>query len=300
MEFTSTEDAAAFQYLIEKITLSAGSFISWYEVPQNVAFMRGDFDMVKLGYVNKPPQAWMATSTESSEWRRLRRTGEWSDLTIAAEDETFDVHRFRLCQEFVYFRDVCSESSSSVFNSMTGSLFTGFALRSEIEKARHMAKLLDIFIAADKYGLKKVKHKVSEAIIDRLPFVIDTMIMVDVAINVYNEQFPCVDSGLHGFVIAQIDARLPAILEDQGVWNVLAGSKTVLKALHGHQCDLRDNNPSRNPLTPPVSRTSNQKKRRAQDMARIEGEHLAEDTNPANGHLDNLTAKLRESSSHHF
>jgi histone acetyltransferase HTATIP len=37
-----------------------------------------------------------------------------------------------------------------VYNSTTGSLFTGFALRSEMEKERLLNDLLDLFIAADK------------------------------------------------------------------------------------------------------------------------------------------------------
>lgn len=38
----------------------------------------------------------------------------------------------------------------STYNSTTGSLFTGFVLRSEIEKERVLNDLLDLFIAADK------------------------------------------------------------------------------------------------------------------------------------------------------
>lgn len=36
------------------------------------------------------------------------------------------------------------------YNSTTGSLFTNFALRLEIEKERSMTQLLDLFIACDK------------------------------------------------------------------------------------------------------------------------------------------------------
>jgi histone acetyltransferase HTATIP len=38
------------------------------------------------------------------------------------------------------------------YNSTTGSLFTGFVLRSEIEKERVLNDMLDLFIAADKVG----------------------------------------------------------------------------------------------------------------------------------------------------
>jgi histone acetyltransferase HTATIP len=36
------------------------------------------------------------------------------------------------------------------YNSTTGSIFTSFALRPEIEKERTMAQLLDLFVASDK------------------------------------------------------------------------------------------------------------------------------------------------------
>jgi histone acetyltransferase HTATIP len=46
--------------------------------------------------------------------------------------------------------DVLLDEMYGVYNSTTGSLFTGFALRSEMEKERLLNDLLDLFIAADK------------------------------------------------------------------------------------------------------------------------------------------------------
>jgi histone acetyltransferase HTATIP len=168
------------------------------------------------------------------------------------------------------------------YNSTTGSLFTNFALRPEIEKERTMASLLELFIAADKvrdflcsfmlsqltcdqYNLEKVKRKVSEAIMDRFPFIKDALIIVDMATNMYHEQFPYIDGGLRRAVMVQIDARLPAILEDENAWDELSDTKTVLKALHEYQCALRDDGPSNAAVTPPVAPISNEKKRRVQD-----------------------------------
>ncbi|KAH7081842.1 hypothetical protein BKA63DRAFT_550432 [Paraphoma chrysanthemicola] len=291
LEFTSVDDAQAFVRLIENIAMSAGNpLFNSHELQQNVPFMRADFDMIKLGYVDRTPQSWMKTPDENSDWPRLRQTGEWSDFTIIAGGKTFAVHRIRLCKESLYFRAVCSggfaesakqsielpESAQTVgalldeiygtYNSTTGSLFTSFALRPEMEKERAMASLLDLFIAADKYNLEKVKRKISEAIIDRLPFVKDALTIVDMATNTYHEQFPYMDGGLRKVVIAQIDARLPAILEDEAAWNELSGTKMVLKALHEYQCELRDDETSGIPITPPVTPVSSEKKRRAQDM----------------------------------
>lgn len=51
------------------------------------------------------------------------------------------------------------------YNTTTGSPFTGFALRSEMEKGRLLNDLLDLFIAADKVKLSvHVPHSVTDGI----------------------------------------------------------------------------------------------------------------------------------------
>ena len=115
------------------------------------------------------------------------------------------------------------------------------------------------------YNLESVKRKVCEAIIDRLPFVKDPLIMVDLATNIHHENFPYVDGGLRMAVVAQIDARLPAIIDDDGAWEEYTGNKTVLKALHIYQCEMRDDTSSCATVTvtvpPPVTPTKNEKNR---------------------------------------
>jgi len=130
--------------------------------------------MEQQGFTSRAPQPWMAVPTDSSEWPRLRKTGEWSDFTIFAGGSQFRVHRVKLCKESYYFRAVCSGGFSEtakqsielpesahvvstlldemygVYNPTTGSIFTNFALRMEIEKELIMNQLLDLFIAADK------------------------------------------------------------------------------------------------------------------------------------------------------
>ena len=46
--------------------------------------------------------------------------------------------------------DVLLDEMYDTYNSTTGSLFTGFALRSEREKERVLSDLLGLFIASDK------------------------------------------------------------------------------------------------------------------------------------------------------
>ena len=116
----------------------------------------------------------MAVPADASEWPRLRKTGEWSDFTVVAGGSQFRVHRVKVCKESYYSRAVCSGGFSEtakqsielpesaqvvstlldemygVYNPTTGSIFTNFALRMEIEKELMMNQLLDLFIAADK------------------------------------------------------------------------------------------------------------------------------------------------------
>ena len=46
--------------------------------------------------------------------------------------------------------DILLDELYDTYNSTTGSLFTGFALRSKLEKERILNDLLDVFIASDK------------------------------------------------------------------------------------------------------------------------------------------------------
>jgi len=141
---------------------------------RKVAFVKPDFDMEQQGFTSRAPQPWMAVPADSSEWLRLRKTGEWSDFTVVAGGSDFRVHCVKLCKESYYFKAVCSggfaetakqsielpESAQvisilldemyGVYNTTTGSIFTNFALRMEIEKELMMNQLLDLFIAADK------------------------------------------------------------------------------------------------------------------------------------------------------
>jgi histone acetyltransferase HTATIP len=71
------------------------------------------------------------------------------------------------------------------------------------------------------------------------------------ATNMHHENFPYVDGGLRKAIIAQIHARMPAIIEDDGAWEEYALNKTVLKAVHVYQCELRDDARSGAILTPP-------------------------------------------------
>jgi histone acetyltransferase HTATIP len=75
------------------------------------------------------------------------------------------------------------------------------------------------------------------------------------------------DGGLRRTVIAQIDARLPALIADDGAWEEYSGNKTVMKALHAHQCETREYSNScaavTVTVTPPVTPPKNDRKFRA-------------------------------------
>ncbi|KAI4675788.1 uncharacterized protein J4E84_009941 [Alternaria hordeiaustralica] len=269
LEFAAPDQARSFLDVLEDIATAAGNhFFYSYEVPQKVAFVKRDFDMEQQGFTSRAPQPWMAVPADSSEWPRLRKTGEWSDFTIFAGGSQFRVHRVKLCKESYYFRAVCSGGFSEtakqsielpesaqvvstlldemygVYNPTTGSIFTNFALRMEIEKELMMNQLLDLFIAADKatalYNLENIKRRAAEAIIDRLPFITDPLMIVDLATCIYHEQCPENDRGLRKAIIECVRMRMPAILKDEGAWEEFSENKNVLRAFHVSQCEARE------------------------------------------------------------
>ncbi|KAI4638951.1 hypothetical protein J4E93_009701 [Alternaria ventricosa] len=260
--FVAPDQARSFLDVLEDIATAAGNhFFYSYEVPQKVAFVKPDFDMEQQGFTSRAPQPWMAVPADSSEWLRLRKTGEWSDFTVVAGGSDFRVHRVKLCKESYYFKAVCSggfaetakqsielpESAQvisilldemyGVYNTTTGSIFTNFALRMEIEKELMMNQLLDLFIAADKYNLENIKRRAAEAIIDRLPFITDPLMIVDLATCIYHDQCPENDRGLRKAIIECVRMRMPAILEDESAWEEFSENKNVLRAFHVSQCE---------------------------------------------------------------
>ncbi|KAI4906363.1 hypothetical protein J4E90_010582 [Alternaria incomplexa] len=262
LEFVSPDRARSFLDVLEDIATAAGNhFFYSYEVPQKVAFVKPDFDMEQQGFTSRVAQPWMTAPADASEWPHLRKTCEWSDFTVIAGGSEFRVHRVKLCKESHYFKAVCSggfaetakqsielpESAQvistlldemyGVYNSITGSIFTNFALRMEIEKEHIMNQLLDLSIAADKYNLENIKRRAAEAIIDRLPFITDPPMIVDLATCIYHEQCPEKDRGLRKAIIECVRMRMPAILDDESAWEEFSENKNVLRAFHMLQCE---------------------------------------------------------------
>jgi histone acetyltransferase HTATIP len=89
--------------------------------------------------------------------------------------------------------------------------------------------------------------------------------VVDMATNMHHCEFPYIDNGLREAIVAQIDARLPAIIEDEGAWGELVKDNIVLRALHVHQCDKRDDVDGKAVVTPPCLPVKGVKNGRAQD-----------------------------------
>jgi hypothetical protein len=114
------------------------------------------------------------------------------------------------------------------------------------------------------YTLESLKKKVAHAFIDRLPFIHDASVTVDLASSIFDDECPAIDCGLRNAIIAQVLARLPIIMDDETAWEAYSGNRTVLKALHEAQCTMEEQYED-NILTPPVSPVKNKKKARAQD-----------------------------------
>ncbi|KAJ4375269.1 hypothetical protein N0V83_002355 [Neocucurbitaria cava] len=113
----------------------------------------------------------------------------------------------------------------------------------------------DLKISKDeypKYNLESIKRKAAEAIIDRLPFMHDALSTVDLAIC-FHEQFPQIDLGLRKATIKLLQARLPAIMEDELAWKEFSDNKVLLKAFHAYQCEMADSESSTSVPTPPAT-----------------------------------------------
>ncbi|KAF1931493.1 uncharacterized protein M421DRAFT_417262 [Didymella exigua CBS 183.55] len=182
----------------------------------------------------------MFETSSSTSLAFLTRLGEKSSYFRAVCTGGFaesDKHKIRLPESEKTIAAMLDEIYGT-YNSTTGSLSTGFVLRPETEKERARNDLLDLFIASEKYGLEKDKTKVVKAIIDRLPFVQDSLIIVDLATYVYDDQTPQVDCGLRKAIIQQIYIRLPPILSDKKAWQEYSENRAVSKALHAHVAHL--------------------------------------------------------------
>ncbi|KAJ8113355.1 hypothetical protein OPT61_g4493 [Boeremia exigua] len=260
--FRSPSEARDFLDAFEDSTATSQNLsFCTYEHHSSVKFKETGFDMKREKISGRIVQPWMDAHIHASEWPNLRKTGDWSDFNIIAGEWTFPVHRVKLCKESDYFKAVCSggfaetnlrsvelpepgriidillDEMYDTYNSTTGSLFTGFALRSEMEKERIINDLLDLFIAADKYNLEKIKTKVAKALIDRMPFIHDVMTIVELAACVFDDQCPQVDRGLRKATLSQLHDRMPSIIKDSAAWQEYTESKAVLRAFHAHVFD---------------------------------------------------------------
>jgi histone acetyltransferase HTATIP len=114
----------------------------------------------------------------------------------------------------------------------------------------------------EKYNLESLKKKAAHAIIDRLPFVHDAVTIVDMAACIYDESCPEVDCGLHRAIITQIQARLPAIMDDEAAWETYSSNKLILKAVHECHCAAMEEAAMAALLSPPASPMPVEKKKK--------------------------------------
>ncbi|CAO2654407.1 Nn.00g111400.m01.CDS01 [Neocucurbitaria sp. VM-36] len=279
--FTTPDSAADFLQTLGRLATKVGNlYFEVYEAPSNSALTRADFSMEKQGFANQMMQPWMALPyANTSDWGRIYSTGKCSDFTIIAESRSFPVHRVFIQTQYTITVLRCGlqwkvhkqrsiklpetedtvatmlQELYGVYNPTTGSIFTNFALRRGLEKDHIMSNLMALFVACDKYNLESIKRKAAEAIIDRLPFVHDTLSIVDLAGCLHDEQYPHIDLGLRKSAIKLLHARLPGIMEDEDAWKEFSDNKILLKAFHAYQCEMTDNGSSTGVLTPPATPT---------------------------------------------
>lgn len=61
---------------------------------------------------------------------------------------------------------------------------------------------------------------------------------MNLAASIYDDEFPQRDRGLRKVIIACLQIHLSEIMGDEDAWREYSENKTLLKALHGHQCQM--------------------------------------------------------------
>ncbi|KAF2028755.1 histone acetyltransferase MYST2 [Setomelanomma holmii] len=291
LEFTTADDASVFLHTLGRLATRVGNLkFDVFEAQSLNALNRPEFSVEKMCVANQPSELWKAVrNTDTFDWASVYKSGKCSDFSIIAGQRTFPVHRILLCTRSQYFNAVCDgrfseaeqksislpESKETistmlqelygVYNPTTGSIFANFALRREIEKESVMNNLLALFVTCDKYNLESIKQKAAEAIKDRLPFVQDTLNIIDIAAHIFDESFPETDCGLRKAIDDQVQSRLPTIMGDEAAWESYASNRMILKAIHETRCAQIEDASSVGLCTPPVTPTKGGKKYRAQD-----------------------------------
>ncbi|KAJ4303497.1 hypothetical protein N0V90_002393 [Kalmusia sp. IMI 367209] len=117
-----------------------------------------------------------------------------------------------------------------VENPITSSIFTTFALQPNIKKEFIMNSLLSLFVAADKYDLDSIRIRAAGAFVDRLPYMHDPLVLLDLA-NFLLDNVPERDLGLRSSMIRYVQTKLPAIMRDHQAEAELAQNALVYMAL---------------------------------------------------------------------
>ncbi|KAL1595264.1 hypothetical protein SLS60_009954 [Paraconiothyrium brasiliense] len=235
LEFEDINDAQCFVVGLKALATSASTF---YEAPAVNVFMKDNFRITQLpAYCAQPNFVWSMAVHPMIEMSRLWKADDISDFVVTAGRTSFKVHRVVLCLRSQFFKNACKpgfvESTAGciqleedattveallmeiygVQNTNTGSVFTTFALEPTIKKEATMTTLLLLFVAADKiqYGLDNIKHRAACAFLDRLPFMHDVDLIMELA-NFTLDSMPERDCGLRASIIRYVQARLPAIM----------------------------------------------------------------------------------------
>ncbi|KAF2445513.1 hypothetical protein P171DRAFT_443167 [Karstenula rhodostoma CBS 690.94] len=249
------EDAVGAQCFIAALKALATNALTFYEAPSINVFTKDSFRITQLAaYCAQADHGWSMPVDPMAEMSRLWKADDIFDFVVVAENKSFNVHRAVLSLRSQFFKNACKpgfmENTSGsihlqedattveallmeiygVQNQFTGSVFTTFALEPAIKKEATMSTLLSLFVAADKYGLDSIKLRIAAAVLDRLPFVFDYGLILDLA-KLTLDNFPAQDCGLRASIIRYVQARLPAIMNSLDTEYELTHNALVFSAV---------------------------------------------------------------------
>ncbi|KAF2258106.1 hypothetical protein CC78DRAFT_622088 [Lojkania enalia] len=252
--FTAHDAASGFLAMLMQL---AGKSFTTHEISlKHVSHFRApNYDVVKAGFGGRGNAAPITASDPlAAIFQRLWNTGEYSDFTVVAGIKEFWVHRSVLCTRSQFFEAACRpgfmeaeirriqlEEDAFTVETMlceiygveteiTGSVFTCFALKKEMEKEIIIDALLNLVVAADKYGLEAIKSRAINAIKCRIQFIREHWTITALASDIF-AQCPEIDDGLRSFIIHSIESRLPNILADGEARKHLEDDPVVLMTL---------------------------------------------------------------------
>ncbi|CAK1367098.1 hypothetical protein CB0940_10425 [Cercospora beticola] len=180
--------------------------------------------------------------------KRIYQSGEWSDLTISTATRDFHVHKAIVCPACPFFEAACTrdfrEARTGVVTlpesaeAVEGILKFIYGLplgevtveHATSENINHLRQLVDMHVAADKYDLPGLWRLTKRSIITYIVSTTRVDKLVDQGQYTYQQDCGTVDQSIMRYQICAVAKSLPAIRQEDHVWQKLVANAEFLAA----------------------------------------------------------------------